>query len=392
MSQDPLGAFCPHVSLSLPGRRGGPLSGRTFAAKDNFAVAGYRTGAGNPDWLRTHEPETRTAPALKVLLEAGATLIAKTNMDELAFSLDGVNVHYGTPINPRVPDRIPGGSSSGSASAVAGGLVDFAMGTDTAGSVRVPASLCGLFGIRPTHGRISIDGIVPFAPSYDTVGWFARSADLLRQVGEVLLPTDGDIRTQPRRLLIADDAFAAADDAVRHALGGSVQTVTRLVGSARPIQLAPAGFDAWVGVFGTLRGAEACAALGDWIAATNPHFGPGIRDRFELTRTITPPMVAKDQAERGRIVAHLDALLGTDGVICLPTVPVLPPLRNATAAELGEYRARTLRLTITATIGGLPQVSLPLAEVHGVSIGLSLIGPRGGDRGLLRLAEEIALR
>ena len=166
----------------------GLLDGLTFALKDLIDVAGCRTGAGNPDWLARQSPAERSATVVEKTLAAGATLVGKTITDELAFSLEGRNVHYGSPINPACPDRMCGGSSSGSGVAVAAGLVDFAIGTDTGGSVRVPASFLGVFGFRPSHGAVSLDGVVPFAPSYDTVGWFARDAELLEKVGLVLLP------------------------------------------------------------------------------------------------------------------------------------------------------------------------------------------------------------
>ena len=187
---DPLNAFCSHSTAALKGAPGGPLAGLTFAAKDLFDIAGHVTGAGNPDWLRLHTPAPRTAPVVQTLLDAGADMVGKTHTDELSRGIFGENAHYGTPTNPRAPGRVPGGSSSGSAAAVAGGLVDFALGTDTGGSVRIPASFCGIFGIRPTHGRLSLDGVVGQAPSFDTVGWLARDADLLARVGAVLLKAD----------------------------------------------------------------------------------------------------------------------------------------------------------------------------------------------------------
>ncbi|MDQ2103939.1 amidase family protein, partial [Azospirillum isscasi] len=188
MPNDPLNAFVPHGLSEIPGAADGPLAGLRFAVKDLFHIAGLPTGAGNPDWLRTHEVPQETAPAVRRLLDAGARVAGKTLTDELAWSLAGENAHYGTPENPKAPGRIPGGSSSGSASAVAGGAVDFAIGTDTGGSIRLPASYCGLYGLRPTHGAVPLDGSVPLAPSFDTVGWFAREAALLRRVGAVLLP------------------------------------------------------------------------------------------------------------------------------------------------------------------------------------------------------------
>src|SRR6201997_2268337 len=171
-----IGAFVPGPRAVLQPTGPGPLAGLDFAVKDLIDVAGHITGGGNPDWLRTHAAAARSAPVVEKLLAAGAALRGKTITDELAFSLEGGNAHYGTPLNPACPDRIPGGSSSGSASAVAARLVDFALGTDTGGSVRVPASFCGLFGFRPTHNAIPLTGVVPFAPSYDTIGWFASDA------------------------------------------------------------------------------------------------------------------------------------------------------------------------------------------------------------------------
>ena len=228
---DPLGAFCRDNHAALTGAGNGPLAGLSFAAKDVFHVAGHRTGFGHPDWLRTHPPAGETAAAVQRLLGAGATMVGRTLTDELAYSLSGENPHYGTPVNPRAPDRIPGGSSNGSVSAVAGGLVDFALGTDCGGSVRLPASYCGVFGMRPTHGRVPVAGVIPFGPSFDAVGWFARDAGTMARVGRVLL--GGDAGAPPaRRLLVVRDAFALVDPAVSAALGEAVDTVAKTVGAS----------------------------------------------------------------------------------------------------------------------------------------------------------------
>src|SRR6187401_2279204 len=179
LNQDTLGAFCRHTHVALAGAAQGPLAGLTFGLKDIYDIAGHKTGFGSPDWLGTHEVASRTASVATRLLGAGATMVGKTHTEEMAFSLTGKNAHYGTPLNPAAPGRIPGGSSSGSASAVAGHLVDFAIGSDTGGSVRAPASFCGIYGIRPTHGRIALDGVCPLAPMFDTCGWFARDPEML---------------------------------------------------------------------------------------------------------------------------------------------------------------------------------------------------------------------
>src|SRR5271166_643281 len=227
--RDTLNAFCSHSIATLRGAPAGPLAGLKFAAKDLFDIAGHVTGAGNPDWLALHPPAGRTAPVVQALVDAGADMVGKTHTDELSRGIFGENAHYGTPINPRAPGRVPGGSSSGSAAAVAGGLVDFALGTDTGGSVRIPASFCGIFGIRPTHGRLSLEGVVGQAPSFDTVGWFAREAEILARVGEVLLGAQVVRAPRPRRLIVATDAFAIAEGATAAALYPAVERLATLV-------------------------------------------------------------------------------------------------------------------------------------------------------------------
>ena len=166
-----LGAFVPHdLPAPIAGAAEGPLAGLTVAVKDMYDIAGARTGGGNPDWLAAHPPAASHAAVIRRLLERGATVIGKTVCDEFFFSVTGANAHYGTPVNPRTPGRLPGGSSSGSAAAAAAGACDFALGSDTGGSVRVPAAFCGLYGIRPTHGRIDMTGAMPMAPSFDVPG------------------------------------------------------------------------------------------------------------------------------------------------------------------------------------------------------------------------------
>lgn len=171
------GAFVRMFEIEPTGT--GSLEGLRFAVKDLIDVQGYVTGCGNPDWAASHSPAIVNAVCLDLLLAAGATCIGKTVCDELAFSLDGENFFYGTPLNPRSPDRVPGGSSSGSASAVACGLAELALGTDTGGSVRVPAGNCGIYGLRPSHGIVSVAGVMPFAPTFDTVGILAGTMDVL---------------------------------------------------------------------------------------------------------------------------------------------------------------------------------------------------------------------
>ena len=283
MMNDPFGAFCKHCEVSIDGAAGGPLHGLTFAAKDNYDVAGFACCAGNPDWLRTHPAAQATAPAIRLLLEAGANLAGKTLLDELAYSVAGENIHYGTPINPRAPARNTGGSSCGSAAAVAGGLADFALGSDTGGSVRVPASFCGLFGIRPTHGVVPVSGLVPHVPSADTVGWFARDARTLRRVGEVLL-SDLTRADPPGRVLIVDDLFALAGADARTALTSLMERIVPEIGPKDHLNLCPEGFDHWRETYMTISLYEAWSSHADWIQEGAARFQPrhraALRSRF----------------------------------------------------------------------------------------------------------------
>jgi amidase len=378
---DPYNAFCRHTQVELPGAPIGPLRGLNFAVKDVFDIAGQRTGNGNPVWLETHEPAARTASSVERLLAAGARMVGKTHTDEMAYSLNGENVHYGTPVNPNAPGRIPGGSSSGSAAAVAGGLVDFALGTDCGGSVRLPASFCGIFGIRTTHGLVTIDGVIDLAKSFDTVGWFARDPKTMQRVGEVLLPRASDFA--PGRLLIAEDAFSSAGEEVRAALGGAVTRLKTAFSEHREVEIYEGDAATWPGVFRILQGDEIRRRHGAWIDAHSPGFGPGIAERFQWTRTIDAAEVERMKVKREEIARRMADLLGDDAVLCLPTAPGIAPKLATPTKELESFRARAFALLCVAGLASLPQISLPLGTVDNCPIGVSLIAPRGADRGLL---------
>lgn len=389
LPDDPLGAFCRDNHVAAAGSGSGPLVGLSFAVKDVFAVAGARTGFGHPDWLVSHPPAVETARAVADLLAAGADLVGKTFSDELCYSLSGENVHYGTPVNPRAPGRIPGGSSSGSASAVAGGLAEFAIGTDCGGSVRVPASYCGVFGMRPTHGRVPVDGALPFAPSFDCVGWFARDPGVMERVGRVLLADDGPARPF-RRLLVAEDAFARADEEVRVALDEAMSCLERAVGPATGVALARDGLEEWFETFRILQAAEIWRSLGGWIEHAGPSFGVGVRERFAAAAAITPAQVEAAAARRLEIAAEVEALIGEGDVVCLPTTPRPPPPLGLAAADVEvAYRNRAMALLCISGLAGLPQLSLPVATVGGAPVGLSVLAARGADIDLLALGARI---
>ena len=396
---DPLGAFCADRPVQIAGAASGPLAGLRCGIKDLYHLAGHRTGFGHPAWLASHPVPEHTALAVQRLLQAGASVVGKTHCDELCYSLNGVNQHYGTPVNVHAPGCIPGGSSSGSAVAVAGGLVDFALGSDTGGSVRVPASYCGILGMRPSFDAVPLDGAVPFAPGYDTAGWFASTPQLLQQVGQVLLG-DTDLghssdksstaraapTAAPGRLLVATDAFARAEPDAAAALMAVVQQIAPHFSSLGEVALAEDGLEAWMNSFRVIQGSEIWATHRDWLASLGPDFGPGIRERFQWVSTLTAEQISPAQAHRERIRVRLDALLPGTTVIALPTTPGGAPALDTPVPALEAWRNRALGLLCVAGHAGLPQINLPVAVVGGKPVGLSLIAARGQDRLLLALA------
>jgi amidase len=383
--RDRFGAFVPHVDVVIQGASTGPLGGLTFAAKDLFDVRGTVTGSGNPDWELTHPPAGSSAWTVERLLEAGATLVGKTITDEISVGLLGINRFYGTPVNPRAPALVPGGSSSGSASAVAGGLVDLALGTDSGGSVRVPASFTGIYGLRPTHGRIPVAGMATQSPSFDTVGFFARDAATFAKAGEVLLqaPVLGPL---PDEVLIATDCFAFSEARVREALAPAVRRVTDALPRATEAVVAPEGLPVWYQNQHTLQGFEIGRTFRPWIDATNPRFSFEVGSSLAGAMSIGEADVVAPQRFRGSVRARLDALLDGRRVLCLPTSPILPIGRDASLPEMREAVAAIIHLTCIAGLSGLPQLNLPFGWHDGIPVGLSLIGWRGSDPTLLALA------
>jgi amidase len=378
------GAFVPGPRARLAPLGSGPLDGLTFVAKDLIDVAGQVTGGGNPDWAAQRTPAAVSAPAVERLLRAGATLVGKTITDELGFSLEGENAHYGTPENPRCPDRLPGGSSSGSAVAVAAGLADLGLGTDTGGSVRVPASFCGLYGYRPSHGRVPLDGVIPFAPSYDTVGLLARDAGSLRLAAHVLLDTP-PAPPGARRLLLATDAFALAEPEA----AGLLCDAARKIGTVEEVQVfagRPADF---LEAYATLQGLDAARALGAFLAS-GPRFGSTIQPRFDGLRALDPGAAVRWKAWRAETAARLQALLPRGSFLLLPTAPSIAPRRFLRHEAAGRFYEAALGLGSVAGHAGLPAVTLPIATLGGCPLGLSIVAGPGEDESLLSAIMKIA--
>jgi amidase len=379
-------AFVPHDLLfPITGAAAGLLEGLTCVVKDMFDIAGAVAGAGNPAWLADHAPAATNADAVARVLAAGASITGKTVCDEFFYSILGANAHYGIPVNPRTPNRHPGGSSSGAATAVASGAADFALGSDTGGSIRIPAMANGIYGIRPTHGRVSVRGALPLAETFDSVGWFAASAGLLRKISPVLLQGKSEPATITN-VIHAGDLAGQLAPVVRAAFERFESRSAGILHSATDAEIAPEGFDDWRETFRVIQGYEAWQAYGAWLESHNAALGPGIKERFAYAKTVSKENADRARAHMDGIRSHLREIFRPGTVLIMPTAPDLAPLLAATPAELDLYRTRAMNFTCIAGLGGLPQISIPAGSADGVPVGVSLIGWPGADETLLDLA------
>nr|WP_281373336.1 AtzH-like domain-containing protein [Kineococcus aurantiacus] len=386
----------PTEPAPLPAGSGdGPLRGVRVAVKDLVAVAGQRTGGGVPRWLQQARVNPANAPALQALLDAGAAVAGIAQTDELAFSLMGVNAHHGTPPNAAAPGRVPGGSSSGSAAAVAAGTADLGLGTDTAGSLRVPGSFCGLYAWRPTHGAVDTTGVLPLAPSFDTVGLLARRAAVLAAAASVLLPApDGGPARRPGALLrsrtltaLAEPATALAVDAALTAL--AVQTGLPLLDVEDDVTTEEVR--AWTEAFRTVQAAQAWAAHGGFLTAHPDALSPAVAARFRAGADVGAQDLAAARATIERTRERLDGFLAR-GWLCLPSTATPAPPVDSTPQEFEAARAGTLQLSTLASQTGVPALGLPWGRVGELPVGLCVLAPRGADRSLLALLDEVAPR
>ena len=386
-----IGAFVPGTDVRVPGRAGGPLSDLTFAVKDLFDIAGEPTGGGNPDWARTNPIPDRHAALVDRLLRSGASVAGKTITDEISLGILGENAFHGTPRNPAAPGFVPGGSSSGSAAAVAAGIVDFALGTDTGGSVRVPASFCGLYGLRPTHGRVDLAGVMPQAPSFDTAGWFARDAATFARICEAALGEAGPAAASaaPARLLVARDAFAFADPAVEEGVRGVRSRLADLAGAVADVTVASQGLSVWANAQRTLQTPEALATFRDWIERANPRLSMRVARMLVTAEAVTPAERQWADLMRHEVRGRLRDLLEPGAVLCLPTTPFPAPPVGLPLSRHNETGLRITSLTCVAGLSGLPQLCVPGGRVDGRPVGLSLIGPPGSELRLARIAKTL---
>ena len=385
---DALGCLVPKGDVKIEGAAEGPLKGVTFVAKDIFDVAGTVTSCGNPTWAETHGgTATSHAWAVQKLLDAGATLVGKSVTDQLAFSIFGENHHHGTPKNVAAPDRQPGGSSSGSASAVAGRFCDTALGTDTGGSVRIPASYNGLIGLRPTHGILPTAGVMDLAPSFDTVGWFTRDARLFARVGDVLLPKQESPKR--RRLLIAEDLFEHAEPAVRDAVMPKIEELATRLGGKAFVRVVPthdsdaAGGEYWE-TFRVLQLTEIWKTHGNWVTEAKPVFGPLVQPNFDAAKSVFETVdPAPAMAAREAFKSRLKALMDPGDMLVFPTAPFPAPKKGQSFEALAQIRPKVMRLTGLSGVAGIPQLTIPAGYVDGAPVGLSIATLWHGDRFLI---------
>jgi amidase len=382
--------FVPHdLAAPLKGAASGPLAGLSAVVKDMYDNAGERTGCGSPEWLATHPPAARNCPPVQKILDAGATIIGKTVCDEYFYSVSGANAHYGTPVNVRAPGRLPGGSSAGSAAACGAGLCDFALGSDTGGSVRVPASFNGIYGLRPTHERIEHIGVADMAPCFDVPGWFAATPGVFRKVGAVLLD-NRRVAAKIGRVVVLEDAFAQAEEPVADLLRTLLEFMSDDLPGMAHGRIAPDGFDPWREAFRIVQAYETWRTFGAFVTRHRPNIGPGVKERMQFASTVTSAQADASRAVVNKARDHIRQIVVPGTVLALPTAPSIAPKIEISGAELEEFRTRVMRLTCTSGISGLPQMNIPGGTINGCPIGLSFIGWAGGDEALLDLACELS--
>jgi amidase len=374
----------------VAGNPSGPLRGRTAAIKDLYAVAGHPVGAGVAAWLAEQSPADRNAAAVDALLAVGIDLVGIARTDQFAFSMAGKNADYGTPPNPAAPGRIPGGSSNGPASAVALGQADIGLGSDTGGSVRVPASYQGLFGIRTTHDLVDRTGLLALAPTFDTIGWFTRDPALLAAVGEALVPEAGRYPLDPTRVLISPTLQSSAEPAIAAATAGAAARAAEILEIPLEEWEPHSGrLMEWVNCFRTIQAYEAWQLRGDWITDHPDALAADIAGRFAAGAAISEEQAALARGVLADSRAELRALIA-DAVLVQPAASSVPPLLDAGPDIIEEVRAGNQRLTCVAGIGGLPSVSVPGLGNGPLPYNVCFVGAPGTDLELIEVGGRVA--
>jgi amidase len=390
MPTQPQSPFVPHnLKHPLAGRGEGPLAGLSVVVKDMYDIAGERTGGGSPTWLAHQQPAERHSAVVQALLDTGATITGKTVCDEFFYSVSGINAHYGTPLNVRAPHRIPGGSSSGSASACAAGCCDIAIGSDTGGSVRIPAALCGIYGIRTSRGRMDMSGAMAMAPSFDAGGWFASSPGVFKKAGSALLRGTSDQRAIDR-VVVLDDAFGNADPAVASLCRRFLSTAVEALPIIRSERIAGDEIDSWREAMRLTQAFEVWQHYGSFVLRSKPELGPGIAERMAVAATVTAEQCDASRRVLEQARNRIEELATPGTILALPTAPCMAPLLSTPQQDLEHYRIGVMRLVCIASISGLPQVTIPIGSLDRAPVGISFMGWRNGDEALLSLAERLA--
>lgn len=392
--------------LAIKPYQSGMLDQLKFAVKDLIDVAGYVTGAGNPTWVATHPKASANAVCIEQLLSAGAACIGKTITDELAYSLIGENHFYGSPLNPRAAGRVTGGSSSGSASAVACNLVDFALGTDTGGSVRVPASFCGIYGYRPSYGRITLAGVNPLAPSFDTVGILSKEIKILQRVMQCLLGEDETPEQSIHNVQLywLEDIAKLCEPAIQAKAAEFIKKLTQMF-SVKQVSLKQLfSFrelnEQWLlENFSILQSAEVWSTLGAWVEAyaNESTFGENTRfNLYQIAKKLNRSKIQNAIINRNYFITTVQKFFQSEScMLCFPTTPMLaPPLGSITPESRteGVYYPRMIAFNAIAGLAKCPQISLPLLEIDGLPCGISIVAQHGNDKHLIQVAEQMCVR
>ncbi|WP_018659817.1 amidase [Allofustis seminis] len=387
---DPLQAFVRENHIALEGRAEGPLSGLVFAAKDVFKILGSTFGNGHPKYLETNTPDDFTSSAIVKLLENGADLVGKTVCDELCYSISGENWHYGSPLNPHDTRRFTGGSSSGSAAATAGGLVDFALGSDCLGSVRVPASYNGVIGIRPSLARIANDGEASYCESMDVLGYVASEPDVFEKVSALLLGKDSEDFTL-KTLVVATDAFDMLGAEEKEAVKPAIKTISKHFDEViyQPLMTEGQSFETWADNFRYVQGYEVWESYGGWFRKNKPTVSEGPAIRLEFASTITINQYEKACRMKDKFTQYINKYLGRDVVVLMPTAPTVAPMRTDSEERINKVRQLSSQLLCVSPLTGIPQITLPLSQLDDVPFGLSLLAPFNSDAALVKVSMEI---
>ncbi|WVZ22546.1 hypothetical protein V8G54_001090 [Vigna mungo] len=414
--REDFGAFLEKLQLlpppqPAPPKAPHPLTALTFALSDLFDIEGRVSTFGHPEWARSHEPASSTSPVVSALVEGGATCVATTVVDDFALGIGGENRHYGTPTNPAAPARVPGGSSSGAAVAVAANFVDFALGIDTTGGVRVPAGFCGILGFRPSHGAVSHLGIIPVSTSLDTVGWFAKDPSILRRVGHILLQAPFVVQRSPRQIIIADDCFQHINVPLDRSSQVVVKATEKLFGRQvlKHINLGDYISSSLKGCSGQKTNGEVKASSlkllanimqsiqrhefknthDEWMNTVKLDLSPSVsvqlHDKFEVSGL----EIENSKSIRSKMRSTINFLLQDEGILVIPTVADPPPKLGGKEILSEDYQSRAFSLLSIASISGCCQVSIPLGFYDKYPISVSLIARHGGDRFLLDTLQTV---